>query len=769
MEQGATATAVDVLQPAEDFRTTPETLPHALGLLELLPADLLARHIWRQLPRRDRIKFREASRGAAQYVASEFMVHLKVLVCRASLRQLTSLGRTLHQRFPNPASLELRLLPPASREPYGGGGGGGSAGPSGGTEAERCGSTAILSYFLSELGVATSLTALSLQGWQELSARDIHHVAASYPKLTRLHLAGLPYNNYLAGSSLESLGRASPPWLREVVVDTQLVLEPQAAFESLAHLPRLASLVLTGVPLLPSLELPLSRLGSLTRLGLTFEHKHAHSEQQLLGLAALTRLRNLALDFMQLGTGSSLWSAGWLLTQVLSHLTGLTTLCLPRAFLYDKSHPYFPMSLGALTGLVDLALGSVILSHETATAAAADVAGHVAVGNGSGGSGAINTGVLGETGVGEEGREGTPLQPRPLTSTSASASLVRPWRRLALGAAMPCYLEELLPLLLGGGGGGGGGLPTAPVASERPGLGTGGLTEAAVRSSPTAAEASAGAATSLHGSGSGDGGPAGGAEAAESGKASPLPVSPFSTPTRAIPGVGGGSGGLVDGSGAVDSRAGGGGGGGLDLLELSTPCTLQMVQLLQRFVRQDSQAWPGTTPVSPLSSSPSMVAAAAAAAVSRWRVQGSGRGGGGVREVRLMLRLAANWTEVVAAAAVLSPALSSLALLPTYLYGSGTMMTPQIVSTVAASLPLLEHLELYRLNNDPRDVTCLADMPCLRFVLLGLAEEARERRGANHPADTVRALLAALHAKRRHRGGARGTGRWGSSCDIGDE
>ncbi|GIL77602.1 hypothetical protein Vretifemale_7006, partial [Volvox reticuliferus] len=216
-----------------------------------------------------------------------------------------------------------------------------------------------------------------------------------------------------------------------------------------------------------------------------------------------------------------------------------------------------------------------------------------------------------------------------------------------------------------------------------------------------------------------------------------------------------------------------GSGGELDLLELSTPCTLQMVQLLQRFVRQGSQAWPCTAPVSSLpASSPVVAAAGAAAAVGRRDAPGSGGGGGGgggVREVRLMLRLAANWTEVVAAAAVLSPALTSLALLPTYLYSSGTMMTPQIVSAVATSLPLLEHLELYRLNTDPGDVTCLADMPYLRFVLLGVAEEARERRGANHPANTVRALLAALHGKRRRGITSNGNGNGnGSRCPSHD-
>ncbi|GIM02093.1 hypothetical protein Vretimale_6809, partial [Volvox reticuliferus] len=383
-----------------------------------------------------------------------------------------------------------------------------------------------------------------------------------------------------------------------------------------------------------------------------------------------------------------------------------------------------------------------------------------------------------------DGCEGRLPQPPPaaLASTSTSASLVRPWRRLALGAAMPCYLEALLPLLLGNGGGGGGGdLPAALVASERFGMGTGGLPEAAAGGSPPPAAASASNATPRR---SGDGGAPGGAEDAESGIMSPFPASSsLATPRRATPGVGGGGGGLEGGSGAVGGRAGwdgsgasaggGGSGGELDLLELSTPCTLQMVQLLQRFVRQGSQAWPCTAPVSSLpASSPVVAAAGAAAAVGRRDAPGSGGGGGGgggVREVRLMLRLAANWTEVVAAAAVLSPALTSLALLPTYLYSSGTMMTPQIVSAVATSLPLLEHLELYRLNTDPGDVTCLADMPYLRFVLLGVAEEARERRGANHPANTVRALLAALHGKRRRGITSNGNGNGnGSRCPSHD-
>lgn len=90
---------------------------------------------------------------------------------RASLLQLTTACRTLHQRFPQPASLELRLLPPlllGGADPGGRGSGGriGGEAPCDGASAADAGwhgSTAVMSYFLSELGVATSVTALLLQ------------------------------------------------------------------------------------------------------------------------------------------------------------------------------------------------------------------------------------------------------------------------------------------------------------------------------------------------------------------------------------------------------------------------------------------------------------------------------------------------------------------------------------------------------------------------------------------------------------------------------
>ncbi|GLC48138.1 hypothetical protein PLESTB_000063500 [Pleodorina starrii] len=736
----------------------PQTVNHALGLFEQLPEDLLASYIWGQLSRRDRKRLRQAGRGMAQYAASELMRHLKVLVCRTSLLQLTSACRTLHQLFPHPVSLELYLLPPARRDGQGAAGaaaaGAAHVGGGGTTEDGWHGSTAVMSYFLSELGQATSVTSLSLQGWQELSARDLHHLAATYPRLTRLHLAGLPGNNFLSGSSLETLGPRSrrcpvPPHpcsgperldssssaaagpgpgsglvpelelLREVVVDTQLLMEPQAALESLSRLPRLSSLDLTGVPLLPCLELPLSLLRGLTRLEITFEHKHAHSEQQLGGLGELSGLRHLGLDFMQLGAGSSLWSAGWLLSHVLSRLTRLTALHLPRAFLYDKSHPYFLQTLAALPHLTDLALGSIILSPETAAAAAASppASPPAAAASGSSAAAAAATSppgsrppeetcttsagdldggaIAGDNGSGEA--RGVPAS----SSSSPPPSLARPYRRLALGAAMPCYLEALLPVMLGWGHGD---AASAQVVSEE------------------------------------------GREAAQLLTACPSPSCTSGGGVRAggNGGAGGGDGSRADGGGA------GGGGGGLDLLELSTPCTLQMVQLLPRFIRRSGSAAACT-------------AASTAAAAAAGGAAGGGGGGSGVREVRLMLRLSANWAEVLAAAAAVGSPLTSLALLPTYLYGSGTMMPPQVVSAVAAALPLLEHLELYRLNTDPRDITCLADMPRLRFVLLGVADEARERRGSAHPESLVRSLLAALHVKR-----SRGSGRGGGGGGGGD-
>ncbi|GFR43436.1 hypothetical protein Agub_g4518, partial [Astrephomene gubernaculifera] len=229
-------------------QTQDEAPTSPLGLLERLPTDLLASHIWPRLARADKKRLRQTSRGMARYTASEVMTHLQVLVCRASLLSLTSSSTRLHHRFPSPTTLVLRLLPPhppphapaapsssasaafsslaaalspaaaatggdaCGGGPRGGGSGsqaasvGGGGGGTAGTQQEWnmlvmpaaapplpegwYGSTAVMSYFLSELGVAASVTSLSLQGWQELSPRDLHHVAACYPRLTRLHLAG---------------------------------------------------------------------------------------------------------------------------------------------------------------------------------------------------------------------------------------------------------------------------------------------------------------------------------------------------------------------------------------------------------------------------------------------------------------------------------------------------------------------------------------------------------------------------------------------------
>ncbi len=66
-------------EPAQrsDQSASTEASRHLLGLLERLPADLLARHIWAQLPRRDRSRLRLAGSGVAQYTASELMTHMK--------------------------------------------------------------------------------------------------------------------------------------------------------------------------------------------------------------------------------------------------------------------------------------------------------------------------------------------------------------------------------------------------------------------------------------------------------------------------------------------------------------------------------------------------------------------------------------------------------------------------------------------------------------------------------------------------------------------
>ncbi len=90
----------------------------------------------------------------------------QVLVCRASLQQLLDSGRPLHARLPRPVTLRLQLMPPAP--PPGsaaaavaviGGGGGGGAGAGEGWY----GSTAVMSYFLSELGRCYTVNTLSVE------------------------------------------------------------------------------------------------------------------------------------------------------------------------------------------------------------------------------------------------------------------------------------------------------------------------------------------------------------------------------------------------------------------------------------------------------------------------------------------------------------------------------------------------------------------------------------------------------------------------------
>ncbi|KXZ52350.1 hypothetical protein GPECTOR_10g984 [Gonium pectorale] len=381
-------------------------------------------------------------------------------------------------------------------------------------------------------------------------------------------------------------------------------MEVQAALQAVSRLPALRSLQLCALPLLPGAAPPLAaHLGGLTRLVLTLEHRHAGLEAQLAGLGGLSRLRHLGLDFNQLGTGSSLWSAGGLLAASLSALSALTSLQLPRAFLDASAQPACLAALAALTGLRDLALGSFILGEGSVERAAAASATATAVAAPQGGA---------ECGGGECGSPAGRPAPAALAaagSAALAAALRRPWRRLALGAAMPCYLEVLLPLMTGAGAGP---EPWWPG----PGLGTG---------------------------------------------------------TNPDPGPGRG---------------------------------------------------------------PALAAAGS--------VGGGGGGGGGVGEVSLLLRLGGNWREVVAALPGLGGTLRGLALLPTYMYGSGTMMGPEVVSAVAAALPWLAHLELHRLNTDPWDVAVLAGMPRLRYAFLGIAEQACERRGSGHPAATVRSLLEAL-------------------------
>ncbi|GFR43435.1 hypothetical protein Agub_g4517, partial [Astrephomene gubernaculifera] len=610
--------------------------------------------------------------------------------------------------------------------------------------------------------------------------------------------------------------------LREVVVECQLLLEAPAALTSLAHLPALSALTLTGLPLSPSsapaTAAALAALTRLTALTLTFEHRYAAgpAEQHLAAaLRCLTRLNYLGLDFiMDTGAGGggargggggggsgNLWNAGELLTGALAGLSELRRLALPKGFLYDKSHPEFLRVLAGLPYLTDLALGSIILSPETAAAAVAAAAADAVTPSerGRGRAGAAVTSPPASSsaaapGGGCAGGGGGGLEPRTLaslpslpspsaavavaaatsTAPAAAAVLARPWRRLALGAGMPCYLEALLPVL---------GVKSNPVlgVKSNPVLGVGTGVAGGTAGAGSAAAAVVGAA--------GNGSEGDGRGAVSTMSAEPSTPPPYS-PVRQVPYSGGGAGGgswvhssrctnsaarrscsrgRVAGASASNSSHHQRSSTGLDLLELSTPCTLQMVQLLPQFVRHDSacccsSCTSNTTRATAAASTATTATTAAmmnpdppATPISQTRPlrpyicdggfisSCSSSCGGTVREVRLLLRLSSNWQEVVSALSTVGPALTSLALQPTYLYGSGTMMGPQVVAAVAGALPYLRHLELHRLNTDPRDITCLAErMPALRFILLGVAREALERRGPGHAAALVRTLLGAL-------------------------
>lgn len=86
-------------------------------------------------------------------------------MCRASLQQLLDSGRPLHARL-RPVTLRLHLMPPPpppgtavpAAAVVGGGGGGGV-----GLAEGWYGSTAVMSYFLSELGRCYTVNTLSLE------------------------------------------------------------------------------------------------------------------------------------------------------------------------------------------------------------------------------------------------------------------------------------------------------------------------------------------------------------------------------------------------------------------------------------------------------------------------------------------------------------------------------------------------------------------------------------------------------------------------------
>ncbi|KAG2501954.1 hypothetical protein HYH03_000452 [Edaphochlamys debaryana] len=778
------------------------------GLLDRLPPDLLSRH---------------------------------VLVCRASLQHLTSSDRKLHHRFPRPSSLLLRLAPPPPREGAGGRGGGGGGGPPGeGGGDGWYGSQGVLSYFVSELGTAPSVRSVSLQGWQELSGRDVHHLTAAYPRLRRLHLGGMEGSNYLLGSSLDALGSAPAQgrclWLQEVVVDAQVVLDTSAALLALSQLPALTRLELSALPLQPSLDLPLARLAAcprLSRLGLVFEARPAAVEALLGGrgaLGALTQLRSLALDFMQLGTGSSQWNAGWLLRRVAARMPYLEALHLPRGFLYDKSDPDLLAVLANLPHLTDLALGSLILGPDTAAAAAAgfpraplgaassppstprhaaptDSAGPSTPGPSTAGPSASQPSAPGPscpgpgpscsaaTDAAEARAQAREPEPEPSTPPGAVPApgsapagprvfLARPWRRLALGAVMPCYLELLLPLLGSGLRAEQAGQPGPP---GQPGPGSLGQQQRL-------------------GMGMGAGAGAGMAEP---------PVSPLARFSLASPGGAGGAAGAAGpraegrGGGGSGSGRGQGEGGaagqageacGVRLLELCSPSSVPLLELLPRLGTQ-AHAGPGSGPGSGpgpgpgagLLCSPGLQSSAGpstahdpAACSSDWEARpgglkgtageaaaagaGSGGGGAGPPELRLVVRLASTWREVVGGLAALGPGLTRLALLPTYLYGSATMMPGEVVAAVTRALPGLAHLELHRLGLEPGELGCLGGMRRLRYLLLSVAQEALDRRGRAHAGALARAALEALHEA--HSGAAAvagGAGRTSADAAAGGE
>ncbi len=329
-------------------------------------------------------------------------------------------------------------------------------------------------------------------------------------------------------------------------------------------------------------------------------------------------------------------------------------LALPRAFLYDKSHPDFLAVLASLPHLRRLALGSAILEP----LAEAEEEGEACARARGGGEDANVRCVC--------------VAPRALR---------RQWSRLSLGCAMPCYLEELLPAM-----------GVLPVCEDD-----------------------------------------------EASRAAPFPSRALLTPAWAD-----WSAGTPTACGRRLCRAvrapracGGGGGaafeagGGLRVLRLCSPCPLDAAMLMGRYVCRQPQPDPpaqdgwrrgsqdcssdgdgsdapssgseddtgaAITPrsvagpaASPQPQTPGSLTRAprrhsAAPATPRTpaapRARGGGCGGacGGVRNLRLVLRLAGNWRDALDVASSLGPALRALALLPTHLFRSGSMLPAEVDS-----------------------------------------------------------------------------------------